>query len=52
MAHREVLVQLDDDLVERLAQIAEALCTGRSELLRRGLGRLLRPRKWSLLMRS
>ena len=36
MARREVLVQLDDDLVERLAQIAEARGTSRSELLRRG----------------
>ncbi len=36
MARREVLVQLDDELVERLAQIAKALGTSRSELLRRG----------------
>ncbi len=36
MARREVLVQLDDDLVERLAQIAKARGTSRSELLRRG----------------
>ena len=36
MARREVLVQLDDDLVGRLDQIAEALGTSRSDLLRRG----------------
>ena len=36
MARREVLVQLDDDLVERLAKIAKARGTSRSELLRRG----------------
>ena len=36
MSRREVLVQLDDDLVERLDRIAKALDTNRSELLRRG----------------
>ena len=36
MARREVLVQLDDDLVERLDALAVALGTNRSELLRRG----------------
>lgn len=36
MARREVLVQLDDDLVERLDALAGALGTNRSELLRRG----------------
>ncbi len=36
MSRREVLVQLDDDLVGRLDQIAKALGTSRSELLRRG----------------
>ena len=36
MARREVLVQLDDDLVERLDHLARALGTNRSELLRRG----------------
>ena len=36
MARREVLVQLDDDLVERLDRLAERLGTNRSELLRRG----------------
>lgn len=36
MSRREVLVQLDDDLVERLDRIAKALDTNRSELLSRG----------------
>ena len=36
MARREVLVQLDDDLVTELDRIAEAQSTSRSELLRRG----------------
>lgn len=36
MARREVLVQLEDDLVEQLDQIAEDQGTNRSELLRRG----------------
>ena len=36
MGRREVLVQLDDELIERLAQIAKTQGTNRSELLRRG----------------
>ncbi len=36
MARREVLVQLDDDLVRRLDELAGHLGTNRSELLRRG----------------
>jgi metal-responsive CopG/Arc/MetJ family transcriptional regulator len=36
MARREVLVQLDDDLVERLDELAVDLGTNRSELMRRG----------------
>lgn len=36
MARREVLVQLDDDLVEHLDAVAKTLGTSRSELLRRG----------------
>lgn len=36
MARREVLVQLDDELVDRLDTLASALGTSRSELLRRG----------------
>ncbi len=36
VARREVLVQLDDGLVERLDRLARTLGTNRSELLRRG----------------
>jgi hypothetical protein len=36
VARREVLVQLDDDLVTRLDALAAQLGTNRSELLRRG----------------
>jgi metal-responsive CopG/Arc/MetJ family transcriptional regulator len=36
MARREVLVQLDDELVERLDELATKLGTNRSDLLRRG----------------
>jgi len=36
MARREVLVQLDDQLVARLDEIAAEHGTSRSELLRRG----------------
>lgn len=36
VGRREVLVQLDDELVERLDRLAEAQKTSRSELLRRG----------------
>jgi hypothetical protein len=36
MARREVLVQLDDDLVGRLDELAKSRGTNRSELLRRG----------------
>ena len=36
MARREVLVQLDDDLVQRLDDLAAELGTNRSALLRRG----------------
>ena len=36
MARREVLVQLDDDLVEQLDALAAGLGTNRSELMRRG----------------
>ena len=36
MPRREVLVQLDDDLVDHLDQLAKTLGTNRSELLRRG----------------
>jgi metal-responsive CopG/Arc/MetJ family transcriptional regulator len=36
VARREVLVQLDDELVERLDVLAADLGTNRSELMRRG----------------
>ncbi len=36
MTRREVLVQLDDDLVRQLDELATVLGTNRSELLRRG----------------
>lgn len=36
MSRKQVLVQLDDDLVERLDELAGRLDVSRSELLRRG----------------
>ncbi len=36
MTRRQVLVQLDDDLVDRLDELAGMLAVSRSELLRRG----------------
>jgi hypothetical protein len=41
MGRREVLVQLDDDLVDRLDRLAERLGTNRSDLLRRGAAAVL-----------
>jgi metal-responsive CopG/Arc/MetJ family transcriptional regulator len=41
MARREVLVQLDDDLVERLDRLADEQGTSRSDLLRRGAAAVL-----------
>jgi metal-responsive CopG/Arc/MetJ family transcriptional regulator len=41
VGRREVLVQLDDDLVLRLDQLAEKQGTSRSELLRRGAAAVL-----------
>jgi metal-responsive CopG/Arc/MetJ family transcriptional regulator len=41
MARREVLVQLDDDLVARLDRLAEEEGTSRSDLLRRAANALL-----------
>jgi hypothetical protein len=41
MTRREVLVQLDDDLVERLDILAADLGTNRSELMRRGAQAIL-----------
>lgn len=41
MGRREVLVQLDDDLVERLDRLAQSEGTSRSDLLRRGASAVL-----------
>ena len=41
MPRKQVLVQLDDDLVRRLDELAEQLEVSRSELLRRGALALL-----------
>jgi metal-responsive CopG/Arc/MetJ family transcriptional regulator len=41
MGRREVLVQLDDDLVERLDRLAQVEGTSRSDLLRRGASAVL-----------
>jgi Ribbon-helix-helix protein, copG family len=41
VGRREVLVQLDDDLVDRLDRLAEQYGTNRSELLRRGAAAVL-----------
>ena len=41
MGRKEVLVQLDDDLVDRLDRLAAEQHTSRSELLRRGAAAVL-----------
>jgi metal-responsive CopG/Arc/MetJ family transcriptional regulator len=41
MARKEVLVQLDDELVDRLDRLADEQGTNRSELLRRGAAAVL-----------
>jgi metal-responsive CopG/Arc/MetJ family transcriptional regulator len=41
IGRRQVLVQLDDDLVERLDRLAAEQGTNRSELLRRGAAAVL-----------
>jgi metal-responsive CopG/Arc/MetJ family transcriptional regulator len=41
MGRKEVLVQLDDELVERLDRLAASEGTNRSELLRRGAAAVL-----------
>lgn len=41
VARREVLVQLDDELVERLDRLADQQGTSRSDLLRRGAAAVL-----------
>jgi metal-responsive CopG/Arc/MetJ family transcriptional regulator len=47
MARREVLVQLDDDLVERLDQLAKRSEVSRSELLRRAAVAVLQADEWA-----
>jgi metal-responsive CopG/Arc/MetJ family transcriptional regulator len=41
MGRREVLVQLDDELVQKLDSLAEDQGTNRSELIRRGASAVL-----------
>lgn len=41
MGRKEVLVQLDDDLIDRLDRLAEQQGTNRSDLLRRGAAAVL-----------
>jgi hypothetical protein len=41
MGRKEVLVQLDDDLIDRLDRLAQKQGTSRSELLRRGAAAVL-----------
>ena len=41
MGRKEVLVQLDDDLIDRLDRLADKQGTSRSELLRRGAAAVL-----------
>jgi CRISPR/Cas system-associated protein Csm6 len=41
MGRKEVLVQLDDDLINRLDRLADQQGTSRSELLRRGAAAVL-----------
>jgi len=47
MARREVLVQLDDDLVARLDDLAKRTEVSRSELLRRAALALLDADEWA-----
>ncbi|MGH8924468.1 MAG: CopG family transcriptional regulator [Acidimicrobiia bacterium] len=47
MARREVLVQLDDDLVTRLDALAQRVEVSRSELLRRGALAVLQADEWA-----
>ena len=41
MGRKEVLVQLDDELIQRLDRLADTQGTNRSELLRRGAAAVL-----------
>lgn len=47
VARRQVLAQLDDELVERLDALAARLGLSRSELLRRGAQAVLRVEDWA-----
>lgn len=47
MARREVLVQLDDELVERLDDLARRSEVSRSELLRRAAMAVLKADEWA-----
>lgn len=47
MPRREVLVQLDDDLVEKLDELAGRAGVSRSELLRRGALAVLEADQWA-----
>lgn len=48
MARREVLVQLDDDLVEKLDELATRTQVSRSELLRRAARAVIDADEWAL----
>jgi len=47
MARRQVLVQLDDELVERLDELARRSEVSRSELLRRAALAVLQADEWA-----
>lgn len=47
MARREVLVQLDDELVARLDEIAARSSVSRSELVRRGALAVIEADEWA-----
>jgi metal-responsive CopG/Arc/MetJ family transcriptional regulator len=47
VARREVLVHLDDDLVEKLDEMAKRVEVSRSELLRRGALAVLQVDEWA-----
>ena len=52
MARKEVLVQLDDELVARLDALAQRAEVSRSELLRRGALAVLQAQEWAEADRS
>ena len=47
MSRKQVLVQLDDEMVDRLDDLAKKLGVSRSELLRRGAQTLLQEQEWA-----